>query len=802
MSRQRVLVACIALVTVLAVVGLGVWQVQRAIGTAREQFDAVRRDVRGDEPAAQSTPSGTSASPEAVASPSTSTPPATAGGQPMAAVQRACSQMGELEQSLGPTVGLASVADPVAQLVAHLPQVGQQNTGILTLASAAGETFAALRQACDALDPMLRAEGQDIASLVAGLAPARDELRAASARLSAAESKLASVDTASLDDTSRSLAVTLSERVPGLRARITLMAEVPGILGQDGPRSYLVLGQNRDELRPTGGFIGTSGLITFDQGRLVRREYGSSYDLRLPPDILVPPPAGLSRYMGAGYWHLYESNWWPDFPASAQQARYFYNILRPDEIAGVLAIDQEFIALLLDVTGPIEVPEYGEVVTRENLGQRLEFYVHDLPSPDEQSRKGFITALFGRLAERIEDLPRDRSADLARVLEWAFLGQNAQVWLANQREQDAVAGTGWDGRMLTTDGDFLFPVSANVSGNFFGGFKINRLIKQELQYSVAQDSDGRLVGHALLTLRNNGKPDPEARRPDVYRNYFRLYVPANSELLSADGFQDPAETFAECGKTAIGGLVVVGPGEERTLSLTYRLPPSVTAEGYSLLVQRQAGTSAVPFRLHAGGPFDADLATSLTSPKLFKADGQHMAAARWTPSTQPATSSSLCQIHSEPPKLLARPTQLLIPRIGVSAPVVDLGVDADGTLQAPDTGGDVGWYTQTARPGQVGNVIASGHVDWERSAAVFWGLRELATGDLIDVVAEDGGHHQYAVDWVKHVDTDSAPLAEILGPTSERWLTLITCGGPFNPVTRDYTQRVIVRAKLTTGPAQ
>jgi sortase (surface protein transpeptidase) len=796
MSRQRVLIICLVLVAVLAAAGLGIWQVRRVIGEARAQLAAAQRELRADPESESGSQSSESATTESTTPPSASTQIPASGRQPIAAVQRACSQMDELERSLGPTLGLSSVADPVAQLVSHLPRVGQQSAGTLSLASAAGETYAALHQACDALDPVLRSEGQDVASLVAALAPARDELRAASARLSAAESKLETIDTGSLDDTARGLAVTLRERVPGLRARIALLAELPGLLGQDGPRSYLILGQNRDELRPTGGFIGTSGIVTFDRGRLVRREYGSSYDLRLPPNLLVPPPAGLTRYMGAGYWHLYESNWWPDFPASARQARYFYNILRTDEIAGVLAIDQEFIAMLLDVTGPIEVAEYGEMVTRENLHERLEHYVHDLPSPNEQSRKGFITALFGMLAERLEQLPSERSADLAQVLEWAFLGQNAQVWLADERAQQAVASVGWDGRMLSTGGDYLFAVSANVSGNSFGGFKINRLVKQALAYDVTEDADGRLVGHATLTLRNGGMPDLGARRPDVYRNYFRLYVPEGSELLSAAGFESGAEAFAECGRMAIGGLLVVGPGQERTLSLVYRLPPSITIESYTLLVQRQAGTPPLPLQLGRSGTFDGALTASVTSPQAFRVDGGHLVPDRWTPSIQPVPSASACQIHSEAPKVLARPSTLSIPRLGVSAPVADLGVDANGTLQAPENGDVIGWYAQTARPGQVGNVIASGHVDWNKKLAVFSGLDRLVSGDEIDITAQDGSRYRYAVDWVKSVDAYTAPLAEILGPTSERWLTLITCGGTFDPLTRDFSHRVVVRARL------
>nr|MBA2449568.1 class F sortase [Chloroflexota bacterium] len=131
--------------------------------------------------------------------------------------------------------------------------------------------------------------------------------------------------------------------------------------------------------------------------------------------------------------------------------------------------------------------------------------------------------------------------------------------------------------------------------------------------------------------------------------------------------------------------------------------------------------------------------------------------------------------------------------------VVGLGVEPDGTLESPTTGGVIGWYVPSARPGQVGNMVASGHLDWDKQPAVFWRLKELRAGDRIAVVDEEGGRHEYEVEWVRQVDPANAPLHELLGRTTQRWLTLITCGGAFNPLTRDYAERTVVRARLVEG---
>jgi sortase (surface protein transpeptidase) len=96
----------------------------------------------------------------------------------------------------------------------------------------------------------------------------------------------------------------------------------------------------------------------------------------------------------------------------------------------------------------------------------------------------------------------------------------------------------------------------------------------------------------------------------------------------------------------------------------------------------------------------------------------------------------------------------------------------------------------------VGNFIASGHVDWERRLAVFWQLGHLREADRVEVLAEDGQRYTYAVQWVREVSAQTSDLQTIIGPSSDRVMTLITCGGAFDPKTRDYASRVIVRARL------
>ncbi|HYU17405.1 MAG TPA: DUF4012 domain-containing protein, partial [Chloroflexota bacterium] len=583
-------------VLVCCAVGLALWA-RQVVEQSRERISAIRETVVNE--AAQQRAGASDDAPVVGPAPEV--------------IRQTCTQLGDLERDLKPVAELASVAAPASGLIGQIPQVGERAAALLTLAQAAGDISGSLRLGCDALEPVVQAQAASsdtaslVESLVAGLGASRDQLRQASARLRLAQARLATVDERQLDEPTRRFLVDLRTRLPSAIARLELASELPRLLGHDGPRTFLMLGQNSDELRPTGGFIGTSGLITFDRGRLIWKEYGSSFGLNVPADRLVRPPEPLRRYMGAGYWHLQEANWWPDFPSSAQQARYFYNVVRDGQLAGVFALDQDLMVLLVGVTGPIDVPEYGEVVSADNVRERLDYHVHVVGAGPEKSRKGFVSSLFSALIDRLNTLPRDRARVLTAALDRGLAEQHLLLWADDPDAQQPIAALGWDGRMLSTSGDYLFPVSANVGMN-----KVNREVEQDLAYDISQDFDGRLVGHASLRIGNRrASDDPGPYATADYRDFFRLYVPAQSELVSAAGFAAEPQAEIECGRTVFSGLVVVRPGEERRVELVYRLPAMLDPSAYSLVIQKQPGTSAFPVRLRGLGIPAGDLAFQL-----------------------------------------------------------------------------------------------------------------------------------------------------------------------------------------------
>jgi len=157
-----------------------------------------------------------------------------------------------------------------------------------------------------------------------------------------------------------------------------------------------------------------------------------------------------------------------------------------------------------------------------------------------------------------------------------------------------------------------------------------------------------------------------------------------------------------------------------------------------------------------------------------------------------------------PPGSDAPVARLIIEKAEIDAPVVEKGVDAQGVMQSPDNAYDTAWYNFSAHPGSGGNAVFAGHVDYIRvGKAVFWNLKDLEPGDIIQVRLQDGTVYKYAVNFKQQFDAATAPVDEIVGPTPTQTVTLITCGGTFDASTHQYDKRLVVRAERVpdTPPA-
>jgi LPXTG-site transpeptidase (sortase) family protein len=171
------------------------------------------------------------------------------------------------------------------------------------------------------------------------------------------------------------------------------------------------------------------------------------------------------------------------------------------------------------------------------------------------------------------------------------------------------------------------------------------------------------------------------------------------------------------------------------------------------------------------------------------------------PIKTPTAGPSPTPVTNYPPASEAPIARLLIPVVGIDAPVVIRGVDAGGVMESPDNAFDTAWYDFSAKPGYGGNAVFSGHVDYINvGKAVFWDLKDLNEGDEIQVRLDDGTVYRYSVSSRQLYDAATAPVDQIVGATPTETVTLITCSGTFNSATHQYDKRLVIRADRVSDP--
>lgn len=145
-----------------------------------------------------------------------------------------------------------------------------------------------------------------------------------------------------------------------------------------------------------------------------------------------------------------------------------------------------------------------------------------------------------------------------------------------------------------------------------------------------------------------------------------------------------------------------------------------------------------------------------------------------------------------------RPVAIFIPAAEVDAPIETTAI-VSGAMQNPTGPFVVGWYRESSRLAEGGNIVMAGHLDyWGVPRAVFFHLGALKEGDPISVLGDDGNEYPYEIEWVRRINTADQghdAILEVIDVTEDERLTLITCGGDFDRETLEYTSRTVARAR-------
>ncbi len=396
---------------------------------------------------------------------------------------------------------------------------------------------------------------------------------------------------------------TFQRDIPQLQAWLEtierLLPVAPTLLGIGTPANYLIEILDSTELRPGGGFIGNYGIATFSGGRLTAAHITDTYLLDKAYDATgytIPYPSAYTWFNLAASWSLRDSNLDADFPTAARYAELNYAREGGSiPVQGVIAITPALIERALEITGPINVPEYHETVTAQNLVDRIHYYQvgpgntdhGDAPSPDGLStvRKRFTALLAEHFLVRVRQVSSSALPRFLQLMISSLRSKDVQIYLNPSSAEKLLQSYHLASSIQSPGGDSLFVVDANISPS-----KANSLITNMLNDQVAIDEKGNAIHHT--TIRYAWVSKGPAYGSDIYRDYVRVYVPSGSVLQMQNGWQSRGTSTA-FGREAWAGFFTLAYGQTDTITLVWRVPGAAAKDAkgwhYQYLLQRQAG---------------------------------------------------------------------------------------------------------------------------------------------------------------------------------------------------------------------
>lgn len=492
------------------------------------------------------------------------------------------------------------------------------SNGMRTLAEIGGNMFAVLQKQNDEAS-FADLTVEEKRAMLQVLAESVVDLHGVRSEIELAMSALTDIPDDGLLAPVREAVNSVKTQLPVLDAltnRILPTAQLlPSILGYPDSKTYLFLLQNNRELRPTGGFIGTYGILKVDAGEFTI-DTDNIYNLDTPASKYVtePSPDPIARHTTTQNWLMRDINWSPDFPTSARKAeeKYHEEGGAEQDIDGVIAITPTLIESLLGLVGPITVD--GTTFTQENFFNKLQYEVefgYDENGISDDDRKEIIGHMSTILMEKLMHMPRNRFSDIWEVITDTIDQKHILVYVDEPLVQELVEQNNWSGEMHDTTGDYVMVVDANLAA-----LKTDEKMERSLAYSVRRDGDA-YIGTLDITYVNTTKQINAFYTR--YRTHTRIYLPQGATLRSADGFltndvrvnhgvatqpttHDEEFTHADghtYAFTVVEGFTSIEPQETRVLHIEYQLPDfiarSIQDGAYDLYVQKQPGTIAHGF---------------------------------------------------------------------------------------------------------------------------------------------------------------------------------------------------------------
>jgi hypothetical protein len=363
-----------------------------------------------------------------------------------------------------------------------------------------------------------------------------------------------------------------------LTDRATTAVELlPGMLGKDGERTYLVLFQTNAEIRATGGIPGAISVMTADDGliKLVRQGTASSFGPPRTRSVLPLTEAEQSIFGDQIGRYAADVTFTPDFPRVAQFAQALWEDETGQRVDGVLSADPVALSYLLAGTGPVPLAGDGsQQLTTDNAAQLLLNQVYlDIDDPDAQNL--FFAAAGSSVFDAVSTGQGDPQATLDALVR-ATDEQRLLVWSGDEEEQADLADTALSGALPT---EATSSPDIGVYLNDATGTKLDYYLDYDVSLEPLSCSDSQAQEQRLtVTMTSNAPKDAATSLPPSILGLSRpaawlltnlyIYAPVGGDVGGAtlDGDRFAFAPYRHDSRPVAGATIELTPGQTRTLT--------------------------------------------------------------------------------------------------------------------------------------------------------------------------------------------------------------------------------------------
>lgn len=405
-------------------------------------------------------------------------------------------------------------------------------------------------------------------------------------------------------------AVQLLHRAPEVLSSLENLLEYTS----EGSQTWVILLQNTDELRATGGFPGSYALVNLQDGVITDIVIEDIYDADGQFKGYISAPAGISQYTsGNKGLRLPDANWWPDFPTSAQTMLQFFALGDKQKITGLVAINSSLVSQLLEITGPIELPDYNISLNSENMRQVLRSERGSF-FPGSNQKKFVLNQAFTQFQRQVASMPNDKKVALALQLKQAITSKDIQMYSPQPDIEQIFAEFQLAGilqqNQIQLENCDCQPVSLLLLESNVGINKVNPFISRSVEVTVNDSSltiqtqfhnaAAPMSQTELSGLLASSSATPAPRNGNGYLNYYRVLIDPNYQVQNIVVGSQPITNWDDELLTTSNDQqlrqigFVMGIPEKQTVTAKIELQTKQPVPS-SFYIFKQSGLQATPY---------------------------------------------------------------------------------------------------------------------------------------------------------------------------------------------------------------